>query len=114
MDTLDLSPIAELRALLTAADIRNAEDPADLTPPGVLVRLTGFRRHTLGAPMAPEVTVFAIVPEANHTRATANLVALVDQLLVLVDPDGDITATSVELSQGAAPAPAFAFPLHLY
>ncbi len=112
-EELDLTPVAELRQLLTDQGIRNAQDPGDLTPPGVLVKVTAWDRYTLGGPMRPTVQLYAVVPSGNHERVTAALVANVNQLLELVDPDGPVLAVSVNLPDAPAPLPALTFPVNL-
>jgi hypothetical protein len=113
MDPLDLTPVAELRELLTTAGIRNAEDPAQLTPPGVLVKVETFTQDTL-AGLQLTTRLFCIVPDQDHERASAELVALVNTVLTVVDPDGPVAAASVVLPGDAARLPAMTIPLNLY
>lgn len=113
MTPLDLAPVAELRQLLTDAGIRNAETPGLLTPPGVLVQLTGFTQVTLGG-LEVAVRLFCVVPEQDHERASAELVTLANRVLTVVDPDGPVTAASVLLPGDATPLPALSIPLNLY
>lgn len=113
MDPLTLAPVAELRELLDAEGIRNAEDPGKLTPPGVLVRLEGFAQSTLSG-LELATRLFCIVPDQDHERASAELVALVNRVLTVVDPDGPITAASVVLPGDPARLPALSIPLNLY
>lgn len=113
MDPLSLAPVAELRALLTAEDIRHAEDPAQLTPPGVLIRLEAFTQTTLSG-LQLSTRLFCIVPDQDHERASAELVALVNKVLTVLDPDGPVTAASVVLPGDPARLPALSIPLNLY
>jgi hypothetical protein len=110
-----VAPLAELRDLLTTAGIRHAEDPGRLTPPGVLIRLEAFTQSTL-AGLEIATTLFVVVPDATHEQATAELVALTNRLLEVVDPDGPISPATVQLpgEAGGARLPALMFPLHLY
>lgn len=113
MDPLDLAVVDALRALLTAEGIRNAEDPSELTPPGVLVRLESFTQATLSG-LQLTVRLFCIVPDQDHERASAELVALVNRVLTVLDPDGPVTAASVVLPGDPARLPALSIPLNLY
>ena len=113
MDPLDLSPIAELRELLDTLDIRHAEDPGKLTPPGVLIQLQSFTQTTLSG-LQLETRLFCIVPDQDHERASAELVALVNTVLTVLDPDGPITAAAVVLPGDPARLPALSIPLNIY
>lgn len=113
MTPLDLSPVAELRELLTAEGIRNAEDPGQLTPPGVLIQLREFTQTTLDG-LQLEMRLFCVVPDQDYERASAELVALVNQVLTVLDPDGPVTAAAVVLPGDPARLPALSFPLNLY
>jgi hypothetical protein len=113
MDPLDLAPVAELRALLDGLGIRNAEDPGQLTPPGVLVQLRGFSQTTLSG-LQLDMRLFCVVPDQDHERASAELVALVNTVLTVLDPDGPITAAAVTLPGDPARLPSLSIPLNLY
>lgn len=113
VETYTLAPVAELLELLTAAGIRHAEDPARLTPPGVLVQVQGFTRTTMGP--HPDVTtrLVCVAPDTDHHRAAEELLELLNRVCAVVDPDGDITAATLTLPNAEASLPAFAFPLIL-
>lgn len=113
-EQLDLTPVADLIQLLRDQGFRAAQDPADLTPPGVLVQLQAFTRFTLGGSMRPIVRVFAVVPDGKHDRVTRDLVGLVNSLQAHLEPDGDVTATAVVLPSTNTALPALVFPLNLY
>lgn len=112
-DPLSLAPVVALRQALTAAGIRNAENPGQLTPPGVLVQLTGFTRDTL-AGFTVNTRLLCVVPNSTHEQASAELVGIVNQLLEVMEPDGPITAASVVMPNDPAPLPALSVPLNLY
>lgn len=114
METYTLAPVAELRALLTAAGIRNAEDPGRLTPPGVLVQVTGFTRTVMGGPPAVTTRLYVVAPDADHHRALEELLELLNRLTAAgIDPDGDVTAATLTLPGDATGLPALMFPLNL-
>ncbi len=112
MESYTLAPVAELRALLDAAGIRNAEDPARLTPPGVLVQVTGFDRDTLAATVVA-CRLLLVVPAGDYQRSLSALVVLLNRVCEVVDPDGPTTAASLTLPGDATPLPALAVPLNL-
>ena len=112
---LTLAPLTELVELLAATGLRVETDPAALVPPGVLVSLSGFAVFTLDGIHAPTALVRVVVPEAEHTRAAAELVDLANTCLEVVEPDGPITAVGgVITAPPPAPLPCLSFPVNLH
>lgn len=112
-DPLTLAPVKALREMLTDLGLRNAENPGQLTPPGVLVQVTGFERDTL-AGFRITTRLLCVVPSSSHEQASEELVGIVNQLLTVLEPDGPIAAASVVLPNDPAPLPALSVPLNLY
>lgn len=104
--------LATLRTVLTDAGIRNAEDPGQLTPPGVLVQVTGLDLDTLTG-LEVSTRLLLVSPASDHERSLAELLELLDAVAALADPDGPITTASVVLPGDPAPLPALVFPLNL-
>lgn len=111
---LTLAPLAELVTVLGDAELRVAVDPAELVPPGVLVSLSGFSLFTLDGTYAPTALVRVVVPAADQARAAAELVALTNRVLEVVEPDGPITALGLVLPSDPAPLPCLSFPVNLH
>lgn len=104
--------VAALRVALEGAGIRNAEDPGQLTPPGVLVRIDSLTSTTLDG-LEVTASLYLVVPASDHTRSLTELLELLDAVCELLDPDGPITSASVVLPGDPAPLPALTFPLLL-
>lgn len=113
--TLTLAPLTELVELLRdTTNLRVEVDPSRLVPPGVLVSLSGFAIFTMDGIHAPTALVRAVVPDAPQDKAAAELVAIVNQLLEVLEPDGPITALGLVLPTDPAPMPCLSFPVNLH
>lgn len=107
---LSLAWLDELTAALKAGGIRSvATDPADLNPPGVLIKVTGFIPDLLDG-WTPTADLFCVVPDADHDRALAALTALANLVLDVVDPAGAIRAAAVQLPDTGGRLPALVIP----
>jgi len=114
-ETLTLAPLAELVELLREhTKLRVEVDPAHLVPPGVLVSLSGFAVLTMDGLHAPTTLVRAVVPDSDQDKAATELVAIVNQLLEVLEPDGPITALGLVLPNDPAPLPCLSFPVNLH
>lgn len=114
-ETLTLAPLTELVELLREhTDLRVESDPTRVVPPGVLVSLSGFAVLTLSGLHAPTALVRAVVPDAPADKAAAELVAIVNQLLEVVEPDGPVAAVGLVLPNDPAPLPCLSFPVNLH
>jgi hypothetical protein len=110
---IDLAPMRAFIDQAKAAGLRITEDPAQLVPPGFLVQLQSATAITLDG-WELGTRVLAVVPNSgDHGRSADELVALVNELLELVDPDGPVTAVSVQLPGDATPLPALSVPLNI-
>lgn len=109
MADLELGWLSTLKAALTAAGIRHAVDPADLNTPGVLIKPTGFALDLLDGATAT-ADLFAVVDNNPHDQALAELVALGNKLLEVVDAAGAVRLASVQLPDSGGRLPALLIP----
>lgn len=111
-----LPDVADLVTALLALDaVRSCSmDPADLTSlPAVWVQLRGASLDLLSAATLT-VQLYLVVGDTDGgIRAATELVALLNAVLAVVTPDGDVTATVVTMTDGT-PRPALTFPVDVH
>ena len=112
---VSLAPLHDLAAQLAAVEgVRTASvDPAELGAlPAVWVQLSGigFDRlagHTLRARLV------LVVADNGVERSAAALVALLNAVLTVVDPDDDVTFAPTLLPGNPGPLPSAAVPVDI-
>jgi len=112
---LSFMPLAGLVDLLEAAEVRAAQDPAEVNTPGAWVTLESVVPATLRGDYRLEAVVYLIVPDQDHRRALAALADLYNQVVpAVLTPDGPVVAQAVVLPDTSTPLPALRVPVHLH
>lgn len=101
--------IANVVAALKAGDVRAAADPADVNTPGVWVTFTRLVDPVLSGGGLVRVQLVLCADDGDHVRAVEQLDDLYDQVLAVIDPMSDVTATTVVLPGDSTPRPALTF-----
>jgi hypothetical protein len=99
---------------LTNAGVPTSEDPTKVQVPGAWVTARAARVDTLEGDGTVDAYVYLIAGQGSGaTDALAALGKLLDRLLTVLAPDGDIsTAESISLPN-TPPLPAFQVPVQL-
>ncbi len=106
-------PLVEVRALITAlraGGVRADLDPAQVTAPGVWVRLLPFEHDTLAGVSVPAEAV-CIAPDTTDDAALGHLAALHDLVLGLVDANGPCRWQGTILPDNPTPLPSLVIPV---
>lgn len=103
---IDFVEVDALVAALKATGIASVTtNPPELNLPGVLVELERIRFDLLdGATLVLRVTLIA--PNTGTRRGMEHLAELLNRAGPLLDPEGDVIATTVALPEQSAPMPA--------
>lgn len=110
---LDFVAVDELVAALKAGGIRSVSvDPADINPPGVLVKVTGVDLDLL-AGLTITTELLCVVPDNGQRRSMTALAALFNQVTTVVDPTAATRVVSVLLLENQAPLPGLSVPFDL-
>lgn len=105
-----LDEVRDLLAWIRAGDVRADLDPAQVTPPGVWLRLLPFEHDTLGG-VSLKVEATCIAPDTTGDAALAHLAALHDLVVGLVDADGPCRWQGTILPDNPTPLPSVVIPL---
>lgn len=87
-------------------------DAAAIVAPGVLVQLVDLTQLTLGNGWAVNLNLVLVAADVDGGPGpAAALTTLLNTILTWAQPDGPVTARSVQLPSGPAPLPGLVFPL---
>lgn len=95
--------------LLTEHGIPATTEPRDLRTPGVWVTVDRTRPSRLCGTHETVVSVVLVARDTGHRHALAHLSDLLDKVLGVVVPDGDVVADTITLPAGGSPLPAMTF-----
>lgn len=85
---------------LRAAEVEASQDPSDLNLPGVFVTLDRLTEFTLGGGCIVRARLLLLVSDRDHRRAVEALQDLYNATTAVVDPTGDVEATTAALPAG--------------
>lgn len=114
MAELTFDPVFDLVDALQAADVRAAEDPADLNLPGAWVTVDQITPANMAGALRLECLVFLIVDDTDYKRALGRLAVLYNKVRTVLLPDGPVRPQAVLLPGDTTPLPALRVPVHLF
>lgn len=115
MSGVDLSaPVAELLALLHAADVDATANPGEVETPGVWVAVDEIRPRSLSGAHELVCSAYVIAGDTDAMLALSRLGDELAKVRSVITPDGPVTTTAVVLPSGPTPLPALRVPVHLY
>lgn len=105
--------MAELLQLLEAADVRATTVPGEVSTPGCWLTLDSLRRFNVAGDYRASCSLYLIHGDTDDLRALEGLTTLLDQVLTVLTPDGEVAAVRVVLPSDPTPLPSLRVPIHL-
>lgn len=107
------APLTELLTLLGTVDVDASMDPAAVNPPAGWLAVDELHPVTLARHTQLRCSLYLVAPDTDPLRAFGLLGPVLDRVLSVLTPDGDVTTQGVVLPGDPTPLPALRVPVYL-